>query len=642
MRIRKFIRANSRTLLMIFMALLLVAFLIPNTITQLGGPERRLNRKWGTAFGRKITDRDLERVHADLAVLARAGLAPRATEEAVLDYYLLMEEARRLGVRVGREEVKTGLLQLGLTDEHLQNIQRAVHRSYNDIYDVIGRWLAVQRLIALQTSALVNSLPREQLAYRDRTEDVVAQLSIIDDRAFLHLVEEPSEEQLQAFFEECKGRAPAHTEQELRYGYLLPDRVDLEYLTVDPQKVQNEITIQAVQARRFFEENAHRYTKPDPQATQPVGGQVPQVPMTFEEAQDRVREDFRQVRAIEVAQGLVNDMYLEAHQPWAAMPREASGFAATPSGQMVSFEELKTRFSAAHPVEYHRTGLRSAEELAALPGIGQAGFRMGQQTIGVAELAMRVKGLLEKDPGDGKPVLNLMEPAPVVLTTKRDPRTGSNIPYQAYLFRVVAVAPSAPPESLDALRNRVVEDWKLTRAHELAGQYAQALADRARAVGLPAAVAEAEELKQILAAAEQAASQPADAASPPLRPQYVQNLEPFTPASKITRKTPFLQKVGRVAELPQKLFELTQAPVSEAEPFRAAALPLASQHRWIVAEVITVNPLYEGSFEAQLDQSLHSSDWELLRRFRSEWTAAENLRLRTGFVMDPGFQPMAR
>jgi hypothetical protein len=648
MKLSKFLRKHSRALLMVFMSLLLVAFLIPNTVQALGGRGREGSMKLGEAFGHSITTDDVRRASADLQVVSHAGLLPQLPEDALLDYYLLMEEARRMGVRVGADEVRAGLTERIRNsrpdvnpDEVLRQIQRFTHRSYEQIYEVIGRWLAVDRLVVLQGSAITDSLPRLELDYRDRTQEAVTRVSVIADEAFLHLVAEPTEEELQAFFDQCKDRKTAHTETELVYGYRLPDRVQIEYLTVDPQKVKDRITIQAVQVKRHFEENAHRYTKPDPLASQPAEGEVPQVPMTFEEARDRVREDYREARAVEITQSLVNDMHGEARRPWGASPRREDGFAEPPAGGVVSLEELRQKFSATYEVEYGQTGLVSAEELKRMSGFAAANLIAGRQLVRMPELALRVKGILEKDPNDGKPTFNVLEPGPVVLTGPLDPATGRFAPYQAYLFRVIQVAPSGPPESLDLVRDRLVRDWKLVQAHELARQQAEALATHARGVGLTAAVEQAAELTGILTTAEQAATQPADGSPPRLVPQYLQNLQPFTPPG-LTRQSTFVQRLGRVTNVPRAIFDLASAPTDDAAPHRIASLPMASQHKWVVAELVEIKPIYAGAFQGQLPEaSLRSirDDWQ---RFYLEWRNPDNVKQRTGFTYQHGRQPTPR
>ena len=449
MNLTKFLRKHTRALLMVFMSLLLVAFLIPQQIQGCGNRRQAAAMKRGEAFGgRAVSQAALSRTRTELSFLRNHGLRPPVAPESALEYYLLSEEARQIGLRVGRDEVKELLRQGGRTDADLKRMQVTSRLGYDQIYDIIGRLVAVTRLLGVQVNGLYDSLPRQQLAYRDRVQEAVAQLSIIDCKAFVDQVGEPTEADLEAFFEECKARETAHTEQELVYGYRLPDRVRVEYLTIDPKTVEQKIKVRGVQVRQFFDDNAHRYTKPDPVATQPVQGQMPQVPMTFDEAQELVRADVREALAIETAQKLVNNMYDEAYKPWSAAAPGEDGFVPRPEGELVSFEELKERFSTKYEVEYGRTELVEQSVLRREPGFGQAAVGDAQQRTMAADLALRVKGIIDESPKDGRPVVNLMEPAPVAMTRGADPRTRQPRSLQAYLFRVVRNWPRTPRQTL--------------------------------------------------------------------------------------------------------------------------------------------------------------------------------------------------
>lgn len=637
MKFSKFVRQNSRTLLMIVMALLLVAFLIPGTISQIGSREGALDFDWGSVYGRTVDNRTLDHVRADAKLLAQLGLLPGFSEQGALTYYLLMQETQRRGIRFSREEVIAYLRDMkGFTNDVLQEVQRGSGRSYSNIYDVVAQWMAVQRLIILQTRAIVDSVPRQELAYRDGNQDAVAKLTVLDDRAFHHLVPDPTEDELLAFFEECKDRVTAHTEDELKFGYKLPDRVQIEYVTIDPQQVKSHITVQAVQAKRFFEENAQRYTKPDPVATQPVDGKVPQVPMTFDEARDRVREDCREAKAVETAQRLINDVYSKLHQPWSGAAREEDGFLAPPAGEPLSMEQVAQEFSQLHKIEYHKTDLISGDELQRLAGLGAASVQVGRQTLRAPELAMRVKGLLAKDPNDGKPILNLTEPAPVVFSTRPIPGTQRTVPYQPFVFRVVAVAPAAPPDSIETVRKQLTQDWKTVRAHELARSWAEKLAAQARAMGLAAAVEQATELKDVLKKAEELSDAgemgPPSPNKPP--PQYVQSLQPYQP-SRLRRQGGFVERLGRTTKVAETLFALAGTQTTETEPYRVSAIPAATLQKWVVAELVEIKPLYSDPFQAQFASVVQGSatgqDQSNIR-FYTDWVNPDHVKQRTGFI----------
>lgn len=647
MSIQKFFRQYSRTLLMVFMALLLVTFLIPSTIEGCGERERTARMRWGEAYGAAVTERDRTQASAELGWLMRMGLPPptgRAEErDRALQYHLMNLEAHHAGLRVGREEALGFLQSIQMPAESLQFVQQRSHMSYDQIYDMVGRWLAVMRLAALQQTALFESLPRRQMQYRDRMQEAAVQIAALDSRAFVERVPEPTEEQLSEFFEATKDRPTAHTQDELVFGYRLPKRVQLEILTVNPEALKPRLSTREL--NQYFEDHRQRYTRPDPSASQPADGSPPpQVPMTFEEARERVREDARRDKAAQEAQRIVNEMYNDARQPWIASTIDDDGFAVPPTTESIAFTALRDRYTAQAPIEYQMTTLLDQKGLQALPGFGQAGLgasAAGQTRLPAPTLALRVKGLLEKDPNDRQPVLTLMEPAPVVLTQRPDPQTRQMHPHQAFLFRVVQLAPEAPPAALDEVRTQVVKDWKLQQAHELAGQYAERLAARAREVGLPAAVAEATELRDILSAAEQAATQPEGSAMS--APPYVKNLGPIAP-ERFTRQSTFIRQVGSVGpKVAEAIFALAAEPAPTSAPstaeapattsapaHRAALINQADKFRWLVGELIELKPLYAVGFEDELTRDAPSGSPEV-RRFQEAWLDPRNVEQRTGF-----------
>jgi len=638
MRLNKFLRKNSRTLILVFMSLLLVAFLVPQTIQGIGQARQGAKAEVGKAYGRAVTTEDLERLRNEWRVIS--GLSPfdqSLPTEELINLYLLWEEAERAGIRVGREEVKKWLGERRVPDATLQRIQQRTSYRYNRIYDVIGKWLAANRLAALQARGVCTSLPRQEIAYRDTTQKADVRISAINTRAFVHMVPEPTEEELQAFFEECKGRVSEHTEQGFQFGYRDPDRVQIEYLTVNPEKIKRSITITGLQVKHFFEDHPQRYQKPDPSASKPTGGRPPMVPMTFEEAEKLAREDCRAQRAIETAQELINDIHAEAHRPWATTVREEDGFSKTPEGELVSFEALRDKYSTKYEVEYGQTELLSAPNLRYAPGIGMSGFALESgQAARVFDLAFRVKGIIEEDPKDGLPIYNVGEPADVVFKLGRSWQSRIWITGQPYVYRVITIAPSAPPESLEPLREDLIRDWKLVQAHKLAGEQAERLAERAGEIGLEAAAQEATELRAILAAGARAATQPAVGTAAPAMPPYVQHLEPTSPAD-FKRTTTQIRPVGPISEdIARDIFALADVPPSETTPaHRVQAIPVTNQIMWIVAELVDVDPVYAGPFEKQLVETSRSSMLGDQGTFQDEWSSQDNIHARAGFTLRP-------
>ena len=673
MNLTKLLRRYSRVLLMVFMSLLLVVFLVGTQLQEWA--ERRSNPtvKIGTSNFGDIELTDTLAVQTKKNLLERMGFADVQRVEPV-ELYLLIEEARRMGIRVGRDQVRSMFQQspnVAQIEKQLAALQQQTGRSFNAMYDVAGEWLAVDQLVRSQADAFGNSVPRAELAFRDQRQQAEIVLSVLDSRAFVAMVAEPTEEELQAFFEERKERATAHTEDALEFGYVLPDRVRLEWLTVDPQKVETEVRIREREAQRFFEEFGANYTKSiaaDPAASQPAGTPnqpAASVPQTYEEAREQVRNDCRVNKSILEAQSLMNEIRQAAFEPWQTQPRDEQGFReAPPESALVSFLALQERFSDRYRVEYGLTELLDAAGVLAefdprpayirqymgTRGSPEPVYVEGRTQLPLSQLAFRVQGLFEKpevDDADARardtlPVLAVFEPSPLLQKQGTNRGTRQPGPTQSYIFRVVEVAPSGPPASLDDVREQLTEDYKLWKAHELAGEHARQLAEAARLAGLKAAVEGNEELAALLTVAEEQWQAPAkpDPNSPPQsKPQYVRALGPNEPTKPVTRASTSLQWVGQNTQKVQnEVFALADAGTAEAGAGEnIKVVEVSNLFKWAVVELEGIKPMYAGEFDEQrpvlLGPVSGQAYWQTYSAIKQAWMYRDNVRQRCGFVL---------
>lgn len=637
MKITKFFRRYTKVLLMVFMSLLLVVFLIGDVLQQMASRWRAKDQEIGHAFGDSLNTSDIRRTQANMQIYAQLGLLPGGLD--VLDVHLLLEEARRMGIHVGLSEVDAELSRIseaGRIDagEVLSIYRRRQNRGIDSLKAAIGEWLAVGHLFASQTAALNDSPPRVELAYRDYMQEATVKLSVIDSNAFVASVPEPTEEELTAFFEEAKNREDVKTEEQLEYGYLQPDRIQVEYLTIDPKRIEDKIIVRALKAKRFFEDNRNHYKKDVPRPT-PPGSTQPStefdtVQLEYDEVAEKVRNDCRAVEAISEAQRVVNEMREEARRAWETMEFEEDGYrAAPPADRIISFEALQKKYADqyGYDIQYHKTRLLDSQELANDRRFGQATYVAGVERVPSAGIAMRVKGLYTPQTEESLPLLNLNEPGPVVLDRLgRDPLTERPCPYRAYLFRVIAVKPSGPPESLEIVREDLTEDLKKMKAHELAKTHAERVEQRAREAGLDAAVTEEAELKTLFFEQQVAATtQPVFP-----KPKYADKFEPATPTGRFTRMQTYTRHAGRSTILPEAVFELAEQPADEGAR-RVVLVQNAGELKWIVAELEEVKPVYAGEFASQRDQLAMYSRQAQMRLFMQDWFDSEMIRQRTGY-----------
>lgn len=623
MKLTRKLRENSRVLILIVMAMLLVVFLIQDVIHTIGTGDTGTNEPVAQVFGRTVRLVDLD--GADQALSIAAGLRislPPVNADNQLDMrlgrYLLIAEAEHLGIRVPREQVVQMLEANQVPGTYLENLRDRTHMSLDAIYDAIGRVIAARNLFGYQLEAAVGeSLPRMEQLYQQQSQNASVELAVIDDKALLRHVGEPTEEQLVEHFEKYKDKAPAHTESELAFGYRIPDRVRVEVLTVDPAEIQAKVRISKREAQAFYESNRQRYMKavegPTPEPD--TGAAPPQIQMTFEEAEARVREDARAAKAIEEAQRLVNEMHDECLRGF-----DASAAADSSKGL---FAAAAAKYAGRGPVTHHELGPLDQATLRREPGIGRAQATVGRQPVGAADVAFRVVGLAQPAGEDDPAVLKVNEPGPVLIEMRPD-ADGQPRPYQAYLLRVTQVLPSGPPVSLDEVRDQVTADWKLARAHELAREQARALADAARRDGLRAAVEAATQLKELLTPPAESAPESVNPASP------LSLLGPTTPPNFRRQGTP-VPNVGLAPELSEKVFAAATQPASESGR-RVVCAPVAKNFKWVVAELREIQPMYQGDFDAKRATLLRSRQFNQQLEFMQEWGDFNNICARTGMV----------
>lgn len=646
--LNRYFRENSRVLLIVFMTLLVVVFLIGDVLQWMGRGSSTFNEKIGTAFGRTLYTGELVSTDTKIRLLDALGLpypVQAPDQERSLAVHLLIEEAKRMGVSVGRQQVIDHLSRVGMPPAAIDNVSRNFRMSLEQIYSTIGERLAVQILADLQSDGLVASESRMRMTYRDEAQEAEVRLSVIDANALLPWIPEPDAESLAKHFEEGKDRSDAHTDTALKFGYRIPDRVQIEYLSVDPEAIKPDIAVTNSEVKSYFEKNAARYTKPGPTPattpTQPVA-QPEMIPMTFEEARARAEEDCRAAKAIEEAQRLMAEVQRAAYSAWQNQGIGEDGFRPAPAAdRLVAFTDLRDRFSKQYPVVYGKTELVTNAELSAdRSGVAASFIMRNQQRIRAGDLAFRVKGLYTPTKQETLPTLNLMEPTPVLSQQTFDPVTRAPVPGRPYIFRVIAVAPAAPPPSVDAVRDRAVSDLKMVNAFAEAEKYARTIADRAREVGLDAAVAEATALRERLGAL--VASQPAtDAITQQRREKYLADLGPFSPNG------PFLRRPGRAPNVPRsqalhnEIFALVDAPFSATMPVhRIVIVPYVPERKWIVAELIAPKPLYEGEFAARLPSYEQRSADAVRRNFTSIWFSPAGIYQRAGYVPDRPAPPV--
>ena len=648
MKISRIFRKYSRVLLLVFMSVLLVVFLIGDAISSSTRGSDRQDFELGQAFGEPLLASYIQRAQLDVQTAQtlrfRAPLVLGLESGGQdLAQYLLIEEARRAGVIISPQHVIEALKQNpDFANMALDQLRRD-GRGLDSIYDSVCRVLAVSEYAQYQYAAATGvSLPELEEMYRNENQDARVLVSTIDANAFLDKVPEPTEEEIQAYFEECKNRDSASTDEERVDGYRVGDRISVEYLTVDPKAIEEQIRITSREVQRYYEDNKQRYMK-EVEGSQFSLEQNPQpqrIQMTLEEANDQVRRDCRADKAVTEAQRLMNLIQQEARRPWDTAPMGEGNQRQVPAPEtQVSFEELRDRHSDEYPVTYLKTDLKTERELQFLPGFGRASTRLsGNKTITAGQYAFHVEGLADEAETpqnlQNVPVLHLNEPSPLMINLTPTRRTAQAPSSQAYMFRVVEVKPAGPPDSIEDVRDRVVSDLKKKRAFEMAQTQAKALADHAKEIGLKEAVEAAEELRTLLTPVTpepvEGEETPNAEALAKQAERYLNSLKPTEPAA--FKRMPGPNTVGSPT-LHEKIFESpANGGPDTSLPHPVIEVPNARGMRCFVAELEEIKPVYQGDFDAaraQLEQDATQSQAQF---FFYTWFNVKNIEARTGYM----------
>lgn len=235
---------------------------------------------------------------------------------------------------------------------------------------------------------------------------------------------------------------------------------------------------------------------------QPPGapGQPPAAPTiayfeTWEEAKEaatkQIRQQYTGAKALEITTWLAGRL----DEPWIGIKANADGFKPAPDtvkaeGYYVHvIEQAVKALGYSEALKPGKTELFTRSQVATLPG-GLATamhFETKGMRLSLASLAFNVEGLTTIPEGADRFVfLSQMQTSRYALTAVTEGKS--------YLFRVVEVRPSRPPQSVDEVRDRVVKDLHTKAAFEAAKQKAEELLAAAKSSSLKEAYEASEAL----------------------------------------------------------------------------------------------------------------------------------------------------
>ncbi len=306
-----------------------------------------------------------------------------------------------------------------------------------------------------------------------RFNQAIASMTLLPAERFVDATLQPDPAELQAFFEKYKGDPAGRTNpsNDFGFGYRQPPRVKLEYLTVDRAVIAAVIKPDPVAAYTKWKNNRTLYAK------------------EFADEKTRVEEDLRNEQVNAILNDAEKIIRAEVQRAVKKLD-ESGGYRVVPANWQETRPTLEAiakvvreQIRAVHGVDIQEplVTLKTATwmngmDLAQLPGIGQATFTLGGQTIPFNAVVMQAKELAGA-PNNWTIQQGITYPLDKTLADKAGNR---------YYFTILEAKPEAAAESVDEVRDQLVKDFQLFKAYEKLLAEANTYRERVIAEGIDA------------------------------------------------------------------------------------------------------------------------------------------------------------
>jgi hypothetical protein len=617
----KFIRKYQLFILVIGGSLLMVVFLLEPVITRLS-PSPAKAKIATLASGKKITAGDRQRADFELNLVnnvypgllapeAQGGIGLTSVEaDQPMHWYLLTKQAMEAGL-VGdaadgrnwltmiaqraaemqtRQELMQGMItevspedrMMELTEIYTSTLTRRANSAagmmqgltQDDVYRSLAKARGIERLKSMYLGVPAYSDLGAIRAAHLSFDAIAVDAAVIPGSMLTDSIADPTEEQLQSFFDEYKDQFPA--ESEFGVGYQQPTRVRLAYLVLDRNTFMNAVQVDRVELVKIKKQNPDDYP-----------GDFASERFNIER---RYREDKSNEMLIE-ADRIIRSQVLSSTR---GLPSDEGVFELPedweerrPKLEQIAqsvVDGIREQFNITIPtptLNIYANSWMDASEMSALEGFGSASYRIGNQQF--RSFAIPAILTAEKNPG-----LIIQQGLPLV-----DPPATDEIGNR-YYATVLEINEAGPAASIDdAGRQRVINDYKSIRGYEQLVSHADTL----RSV-----LAETGNIQDAINAALELAPEDTEA------PKVLQNILVRRDTIDRGRLTPSIDPGLNTQEFRQAVRDAAADIDPLAEPGSipsdqgAIAVPLPASKSLALATVVAPRPMTTDAFLTQYAQ----------------------------------------
>lgn len=502
----KFFRKYNKWILGVGGSLLMIVFLIQPVMQMFTADQMKV--ALGEYEGGEVTRGDVRDAQSDLRVLERFGLLldPDGGNDSQdrVRWALILKDAQRLGLSASLTEVVDLKRSFGASDADIEMIASQMEATTGYIHHAMRNWLIVQRykeLLAAQahlpgrqraekmrayinnmrqnnySDAMLNqaeaygtsrlSKPIIEHFLQDLGAAVTGRAVMIEAERILEDTPKPSDEQVLALFDKYKEDLPG-TGEPYGFGYRVPDRVKIEYLSISMDDARQYVKVTEADAIAHYRSYPDRYSGEGEAAG----------PKPFESVRDDVIEDLTGKLAFEMVDKMAKAAYGSLYEDTRGMPKEddyrvLGDTALRPLREVA--EALQAEFGLQPDVRSAGGGTWvNADELSSLPGIGLSGLA-DNRNVSFASFILSTR---ELNPETDNPLL----PRRLQVGLAGAPLMDYN--GSRYVFRLTDAQPTRVPESQEEVREQVGQDAWMLAAYERLLADSDSLLARAVEVGL--------------------------------------------------------------------------------------------------------------------------------------------------------------
>ena len=650
----KFFHKYMKYILVGIVSLLMVAFLVQGAMEWLVEPNQS-NITIGQIGDTKIKVGDEQAAQLELNLLKSLALPPLSSLAEVdrMAWLLIQHDARAMGLSASQYEISTMLQSMGMDEATLPAFRAALGGRHEQIQTAIYNWL-----IARQYEELIYGLAHIELSERldsyqqfsqfgqsnpyllhlmltitrghprlsepvmrhflfDRLAMVQIKAIKIDSNRHMGQIDPPTEQTLRNLFESYKGNLP----DEGKMGYRFSDQIQLEYLSIPIDRIITITEVSDADAMTYYDNNREDY-RGEPDSDSPQGKEL--VYQEYDQVRDQIMSKLRQDRASQLGRQMIKAAQAMLMDQVQSFPKTNGYYDRPTDWRPMSLTEvakaLQLKFGVSTDVVLDDNRWLDRNEAADLPGIGQSRMVIGREVHSFIDYAFSVQEILKDKKDSSLSLMRLQTKLPSQMLINASNRN-------LYCFRLVNARPNRIPQSLDEVREKVIEDANQQAAYEKLIAEKEIWIEKLKKYSLD----------QLANESGETIIEPA-----PFAKQRVQGVGDGLAA-------PEVEKIGRSQTFVDQVFKLAQKVVGThgldgvAQAGATEVISLPEQTSLVLISLESYTPITRSEYVNQSRESLAGHlVYQSLQRGISDPMSYQALVQRTGFVSeDDGFAATA-